>query len=271
MTTLAPKLPWTHPFAGGYPRVAGQQLPTDSDAIDYLERVKAADGGAAVEVGVAMAVDQFVKGCKADGTWSALQAACIMCGARTISGALVPLVGDAPTAYSFASGDYQRGGATPGLKGDGSTKYLDSGRAITADDALDQHASVYLASYASGTWLGSFIGGTGYTSLESSGIYCGSATLISVASGTTGFVGCSRTDNIEHDGRRSGETVSVSNSASIKTLAANYPVFAYRPGAASITGHTSARLAFYSIGSALDLAALDARVTALVTAIGAAI
>jgi len=32
-----------------------------------------------------------------------------------------------------------------------------------------------------------------------------------------------------------------------------------------------ARLAFYSIGESLDLAALDARVTALVTAIGAAV
>jgi hypothetical protein len=34
---------------------------------------------------------------------------------------------------------------------------------------------------------------------------------------------------------------------------------------------TDARLAFYSIGESLDLALLDARVTALVTAIGAAI
>jgi hypothetical protein len=34
---------------------------------------------------------------------------------------------------------------------------------------------------------------------------------------------------------------------------------------------TTARVAFYSIGESLDLAALDARVTALVTAIGAAL
>ena len=57
MTTLAPKLPYTHPFAGGYPRIGGQPLPTDPDAIDYLERVKAADGGVGVEVGVAMAIE----------------------------------------------------------------------------------------------------------------------------------------------------------------------------------------------------------------------
>jgi 2-polyprenyl-6-methoxyphenol hydroxylase-like FAD-dependent oxidoreductase len=34
---------------------------------------------------------------------------------------------------------------------------------------------------------------------------------------------------------------------------------------------TATALAFYSIGEALDLALLDARVTALVTAIGAAV
>lgn len=33
--------------------------------------------------------------------------------------------------------------------------------------------------------------------------------------------------------------------------------------------HANARLAFYSIGESIDLALLDARVTALVTAIGA--
>jgi len=100
MPTLAPKLPWQHPFAGGYPRRGGQPLPTDPDAIDYLNRVAAADG-ASVEVGIAQAIDAFVRGCKADSAgyagdptrsnWDAIKAACIMCGARTLSGALVPL------------------------------------------------------------------------------------------------------------------------------------------------------------------------------------
>jgi hypothetical protein len=37
------------------------------------------------------------------------------------------------------------------------------------------------------------------------------------------------------------------------------------------TLYTNSRLAFYSIGESLDLALLDTRVTALITAIGAAI
>jgi hypothetical protein len=44
----------------------------------------------------------------------------------------------------------------------------------------------------------------------------------------------------------------------------------YRLGGES-AGFADARLAFYSIGESLDLALLDTRVSALITAIGAAI
>jgi len=124
MATLAQKLPYTHPFAGGYPYRGSQRLPSDPDALAYLAAVAAADG-APVEVGVAVAVDDFFKGTKADGTFSAIKAACLLCGARTLAGALVPLVGAAPTNSNFLPGDYNR---QTGLVGDGSTKYLDSNR-----------------------------------------------------------------------------------------------------------------------------------------------
>jgi len=145
MATLAQKLPYTHPFAGGYPYRGSQRLPSDQDALTYLAAVAAADG-APVEVGVATAVDDFFKGCKADGIWDAIKASCILCGARTLAGALVPLVGGAPTnvADGFVEGDYTRGGATPGLKGDG-TSYLDSGRADDADPQDDAHRCAYVS------------------------------------------------------------------------------------------------------------------------------
>jgi hypothetical protein len=76
--------------------------------------------------------------------WDAIKASCILCGARTLAGALVPLVGTAPTnvADNFVSGDYTRGGATPGLKGDG-TSYLDSGRANDADPQDSKHLAFF--------------------------------------------------------------------------------------------------------------------------------
>jgi hypothetical protein len=81
------------------------------------------------------------RGTKADGTfWDALKASCILCGARTLAGALVPLAGAAPTNNNFVDADYNR---ETGLKGDGSTKYLDSNRANNADPQDDQHVCVY--------------------------------------------------------------------------------------------------------------------------------
>jgi hypothetical protein len=84
----------------------------------------------------------FVKGCKNDGIWTAIKASCILAGARTLAGALVPLVGTAPTNFDglFDSGDYNR---KTGLIGDGSTKSLDSNRNNNADPQNSKHVSAY--------------------------------------------------------------------------------------------------------------------------------
>lgn len=276
MPTLAPKLPWTHPFAGGYPRLGGQSLPTDPDAIDYLNRVAAADG-AGVEVGVAMAVDAFVRGCKADGTWSALKASCIMCGARTISGALVPLAGPAPTPYNFASGDYSR---TTGLKGDGATKYLDTNRANNADGQDDNHLAIYATE--KGSVGKSYIGviPPGATNvrrifLRSTGTmlyYANDALLAesSVWDGTATLHGVTRTASAAGYGR-SGGVDYPSTAASATPSSLSQYVFAQNNNGTA-DSFSSGRLAFYSIGSAIpDLAALDNRVSILVSAIAAAL
>ena len=92
--SLAAKLPYDHAYAGGYPGIGSQPLPTDADALDYLARVKAADG-AGVETAVAVTVDAFFRDAKDSGVFSALKACCILAGARTITGALVPLAGPA--------------------------------------------------------------------------------------------------------------------------------------------------------------------------------
>jgi hypothetical protein len=54
-------------------------------------------------------------------------------------------------ADGFVEGDYTRGGATPGLKGDG-TSYLDSGRANDDDPRDDNHNAIYLTqAYSDGS------------------------------------------------------------------------------------------------------------------------
>lgn len=280
MPTLAPKLPWTHAFAGGYPRVAGQALFKDPDAIDYLERVKAADGGVGVEVAVAMAVDDFFKGLKADGTWSAIKASCIMCGARTISGALVPLAGAAPTGYGdWASGDYDR---SSGLKGNGSTKYLDTNRANNADGQNDNHMALYVSERSTTDNAGGdALAGVGGNDSGARNIVRRTVAPLTFAfrannddqqfagnNNDTGFVGMQRQEASVYEGRSGGATTSLADASQSPQSGSTY---LYRLNWATSTLICNPRLAFYSIGSSLDLAALDNRVSTLVTAIAAAI
>jgi hypothetical protein len=46
----------------------GYSLPDDADAVAYIAAVEAADGQA-LETATRMAINSFVKGCKADGIW----------------------------------------------------------------------------------------------------------------------------------------------------------------------------------------------------------
>jgi hypothetical protein len=112
----------------------------DPDALAYLTRVEAADGQA-LENSVKIAVNRFVVNCKAQGGWNPIKSCCILAGARTLSGALVPLVGTAPTNTGFVSGDYSRAN---GLTGDGSTKWINSNRANNADPQNDKHILINL-------------------------------------------------------------------------------------------------------------------------------
>jgi len=83
---------------------------------------------------------------------------------------------------------------------------------------------------------------------------------------TTGFVGMSRSISTSYLFRGSNTTTSFSRTSGTPKNE-NIGVFANSDGGLFL----DCRLAFYSIGESLDLAALDARVTALINAFAAAI
>jgi len=272
--SLAAKLPWNHRFAGGYPGLSSQPLPTDADAIDYLSRMATADG-AGVEVGVATAVDAFFRDTKAAGVFDDLKACCILAGARTLAGALVPVVGDAPTATAFTGGDYSR---TAGLTGDGATTYLDSGRANDADAQNDNHNAVYAT--AIGVSNGVFIAAGNADHLAAGTNVLAGGTSNNVfgrnrsAAGTdtgslpaAGFIAANRSVSGEYV-VRNGESETTASVASQTPTGDNILLFRRGSGSFAYSAHT---IAFYSIGSSLDLAALDSHISSYVTAIGAAI
>ena len=242
----------------------------DSDASTYIDAVETADGQA-LETGVRVAINDFVLGCKTDGIWDAIKACCILAGARTLAGALVPLVGTAPTNINFVVGDYNR---ETGLLGDGSTKYLDSNRNNNADPQNDQHLSTYITQSSEGAIIGAGLADAGASAIYHSPgpnnvvFRSRSASSDSAADiGDSGLIAYSRSSSSDYDYVAFAATGSFTR-ASQTPYNGNAYIFGRNAGAASLT---AARLAFYSIGESLNLALLDTRVSALITAIGAAV
>jgi hypothetical protein len=235
-------------------------LVSDADATAYLAAVQAADGQL-LEPAVRIAVNNFIVGCKSDGIWNAIKASCILAGARTLAGALVPLVGTAPTNFNFVAEDYNR---KTGLKGNGSTKYLDSNRNSNVDPQDSVHLSVYVTDIAT---VRHAIG-VAQTCLYSGGIRARTSAFIP-PSWTTGFAGVNRSISTSFSFRQASANTTLA-AASLSSGSLNYAVFAQGSiGTPTIFGDL--RTAFYSIGESLDLALLDARVTTLIQAIDAAI
>jgi hypothetical protein len=253
--------------------VLRKELPADAEADAYIAAVEAADGQA-LEPGVKFAIKNFVLCCKDDGIWPAIKASCILAGARTLTGALVPLVGTAPTNVSFVSGDYNR---KTGLAGNGSTKYLDSNRNNNADPQNSNHLAVYASSVGSPGSM--FIcsnnqpSAVGHTNILHGGngiFFHRSRSSIGTGSGASmvaGLSGISRNASTEYTARTASTnfTISVASdglaSSSLEVYRRNLLTPEY----------STARLAFYSIGESLNLALLDARVTDLINAFAAAI
>ena len=235
----------------------------DADAQAYITAVETADGQE-LETAVRDAINDFVVGCKADGIWDALKASCILAGARTLTGALVPLKGTAPTNFNFVPGDYNR---TTGLVGDGSTKWLNSNRSHLADPLNSVHLSVFQSTaFSAGVVI------IGNSVIPRCAIYTAgwairtSTVTGSPATNATGFLGASRSTSGSYLVRTASSTISISSTSDSLSDDDNYGIYARTNG-----GYSNARLAFYSIGESLDLALLDARVTALINAYAAVI
>jgi hypothetical protein len=246
--------------------------PMDTDAAAYITAVETADGQA-LEEKTKIAIDNFVLGCKQDGIWNAIKASCILAGARTRLGALTPLVGTAPTSFNFVDGDYNR---KTGLVGNGSTKYLNSNRNNNADPQDSQHLATWQSSLetSQGKRLIGAGGGTTGRSTIGQGTSFGNAatfrsrtnaftsgSIVAVANRLIAVSRSNASNYVIHTNNQN-ETITATSEAP-----SNETIEVFR----AAVDPTNARLAFYSIGESLDLALLDARVTDLINAFGAAI
>jgi hypothetical protein len=254
----------------------------DPDAEAYIAAVEAADEAAspgigALEPAVRLAIIRFVLGCKENGFWPAIKASCILAGARTLAGALVPLVGTAPTKFGSDAGwSYNR---KLGLEGNGTTNYLASGRLNNADPQDNAHRSFYMSeAITAPSGVQSYLGSDG-TGAAGTLIQRGTSlnvkindapilfTAVTAQGDTLGLKGVSRSASASYS-IRSGGITTMSSNASGTPSASQIAIFARDTTGVQLH---DARLAFYSIGESLDLALLDARVTTLVNAFAAAI
>lgn len=108
----------------------------DPDAASYIAAVEAADGQS-LESGVKDAITEFVVGCKTRGIWDAIKSCCLLCGARTVSGATTPLKGNAPILTSFV-GNYNR---ETGLRRTSGTFNINRNNNI--DPQNNKHVAIY--------------------------------------------------------------------------------------------------------------------------------
>ena len=264
---------------------------------EYINRVIAADAAAGnssgLEYEVTDAIDACLQSLVADGilgvsggalsqSASLIKAGCFMMGARTLPGALVPFAADmpAPTNFNFVAENYNR---RTGLGDPGNvSKYLNSNRNNNTESLTSVSISVYVTtapSLNSSAFIGVASGGTAPGSdvhigrLDANNIFSrvrNSARTDTSTAVLTGLVGASRGDSSSYLVRSANVTLSVSQA--VNSNLNSFPHFVFsRNINGNVDGVTNARLSFYHIGSALDLAVLDARITALSNAIQAAI
>ena len=251
----------------------------DPDAAVYIAAVEAADeaaspGVGALETATKVAIHSFVKGCKNDGIWPAIKASCILAGARTLAGALVPLVGTAPTNVGpFVSGDYNR----LRLKGNGTTKYLSINYGFSSSMTNNNHATAWVNEYTSlnvdvdGLFSNTPGGQSGETLMAAIGNVfrsCSSGGISVSTGGNTGLFGVARTVSTTQETVR-GTTFRSDAVGSQATVTANFSVFAMPNFAVDRVGNWG--ISFYSFGEYLNLGTLRSRVTTLMNAFAAAI
>jgi len=260
----------------------------DPDAAAYIAAVEAADTAAGqsggLETATKVAIHSFVKGCKNDGIWPAIKASCILAGARTLAGALVPLVGAAPTRQGTEGGwNYDR---KTGLAANGTDNYLNSGFLATGISATSNHLFANGSSFpttgsAFRTGIGSWASSTSRLNITllsnlNERRYQDAATFANITSGltTSGSVSGARLSTTLSTLYQDGSSVNTLTSAISPTMPAfNFFVYALNL-AGSPVDLTNARFNFYGIGDGLtgtQMTAYHTRVTTLINAFAAAI
>lgn len=266
------------------------------EAIDWATRASA--NGGLISTTTIRAVSEFCRAVDTAGIRGRFARLNPFAGGN-LSGALVPLyrsfsfggtvIGNATdTNVNFVSGDYAETGASGGLTGNGTTKYLSCGSSILSQVGVgDVHIGVSGGSLTTSGTESVVVGGTGASANNIASLQMrsvGTAVNRVYANGTpTAFrdassaassghiigTAVSTTDlRIYQNGTQNGATLTTTRSGTLTTS----PVFVFCAGVAGVPqSFSSARLTSYSIGRGLtasQAAAFSAAMNALNTTLG---
>lgn len=262
------------------PRASG---PTHPEARDWVSRVVA--NGGTVSSSTGKAVDQFCRDIDAtSGLRAAILRLNLFCG-NNLNACLVPLYRAASltasvlgnttdTNNNFVSGDFQETGSGGGLKGNGSTKYLNTGFSTSLfASQTNVHLSASGTSFdgtggGNQTFIGSDVGtGSQVCSLDEnldylgdvrafrsgSGFPVGSVASTTNAASESHFIG-TRTSSTASRLYRGGSQVTL-NTASLTPTSSTQAFFVFAiPSSGSPVSYSSGRFRMYSIGNGLTAA-----------------
>jgi hypothetical protein len=251
---------------------------SDPDGAAYISAVEAADGQA-LEDGVKQAFCQFFTGCKADASpfagvsnYQAMNG-CILMGARTLAGAVVPFRGPGATGINFVSGDYSR---VAGLAGNGTNKRMLSNFVWDTGNINNNHMVLDISNPSTvGVALGGSIGGSSTLTIE---MYRqGTLTARNMASvapsssgyadTATGFIGMARSTSSSFIFRVNDAQTTLNQATAALSVPGTPSLFS-RSDTSTFVNY---RLRFYSFGAAVTLSALNARIATLRAEIAAAL
>jgi len=250
--------------------------PTDEDALNYVLAVENADGER-LEEKVKTAIENFVLGCKYDNIWDSIKESCLIGGARTLEGALLPLKGNAPTNINFVSSDYNRKIGITSRYGD--IKSLKAGSKNLDYPRDNVHAAVYVTQPLD-MWYDYFFflasGGINlsvsvdqfYFSLRK----CTSGNNVTYwnsdwsAETFSGLVGTSKANSSSIEGRINGNSytqiLQPCTSAFFISRAyrqADIYLLTNSPNSTSFYNYSPGVIGFYSLGENIDLVKLENR------------
>ena len=273
-------------FSGNYHEALLQLVGTlDLDAQTIITSIETADGQS-LETTVRYALTAFVVGCKSDSIWTGLSSGAFrfLAGPRTLAGILKAGLGADPTNINFVSGDLAR---NTGLVGNGTSKYLNTNRAVNADPQNAHHFCVYARRNRTGVNeqlvgarnpAGDDTGGkfAAFSTLESGlgvRIACVPNADVNLAGGNvslnqSSLIGARRNSSTEWTAR-SGGTTTTHTQTSTTPVGVNMFVFCYNNGG-SPSLYANSRISFYSIGGDIGaggLALLESRIATYLSSI----